>query len=202
MDNIVFTMTGPANSGKDTVATMIADYVKTLDKKPFSLAYADYLKVLTARNFGYDATDKEGSRHILQEFGTQVRSIEEDFWVRTVWNTIDAFRTMFDVFIVTDVRYENERRPYPWRIGYPIINIYVKNDNFESKLGEEERNHESEYLANNPNLEKFHFVIDNSGTLEETYEAVKQLVDAVYSAKEEAQKSFEEVGEESEVLQD
>ena len=202
MNNIVFTLTGKANCGKDTVAKMISDYLHELGRETFSLAYADYLKALATRNFGYDDNNKEAGRHILQEFGTKVRSVEEDFWVRTVWTTIDAFRTLYDVFIVTDVRYENERNPYPWRIGYPIFNIYVKNDNFESKLGKEELEHESEYLANNPDLEKFHFIIDNSGTLEETNSAVKVLVDMVLEKQKEYLESIEKVGEEIEVLQD
>lgn len=200
MNNVVFTLTGVANCGKDTVASMIAAYCKTLDKKPFSLAYADYLKILTARNFGYDDSNKEEYRHILQSFGTQVREVEEDFWVRTVWNTIDAFRDLFDVFIVTDVRYENERRPYPWRIGYPIFNVYIKNDNMKSKLGEEELKHESEYLANNPSLDKFHFIVDNSGTFEETYNQVKQMVDMVFDAQQQYFDSIPEDGELDELL--
>ena len=202
MNNIVFTLTGKANCGKDTVAGMIKDYLYELDRESFSLAYADYLKVLAARNFGYDDSDKETGRHILQEFGTKVRSVEEDFWVRTVWTTIDAFRDLYDVFIVTDVRYENEKNPYPWRIGYPIINIYIKNDNFESKLGEEELKHESEYLANNPDLEKFHFIVDNSYSFEETKIQVKQLVDMVLEKQNEYLESIAKVGEEIEVLQD
>lgn len=200
MDNIVFTLTGLANCGKDTVASMIVAYCKTLDKKPFSLAYADYLKVLAARNFGYNDNDKEDGRHILQSFGTQVREVEEDFWVRTVWNTIDAFRDLFNVFVVTDVRYENERRPYPWRISYPIFNVYIKNDNMESKLGEEELKHESEYLANNPSLDTFHFIVDNSGTLEETYNQVKQMVDMVLEAQQNAYESIPTDGDLDELL--
>ena len=202
MDNIVFTLTGRANCGNDTVANMISNYLEELGKESFSLAYADYLKALATRNFGYDDNVKETGRHILQEFGTKVRSVEEDFWVRTVWTTIDAFRTLFDVFIVTDVRYENELKPYPWRIGYPIINIYIKNDNLKSNLGEEELKHESEYLANNPDLEKFHFIVDNSYSFEETEVQVRQLVDMVLEKQKEALESIEKVGEEVELLQD
>lgn len=198
MDNIVFTLTGLAGSGKDTVGQMIQKYLDEKGKSTFSLAYADYLKALCARNYGYNDADKETGRHILQEFGTSVRSVEEDFWVRTVWNTIDAFRSLFDVFVVTDVRYENERNPYPWRIGYPIINIYVKRDGLESKLGESEQGHESEYLAGHPDLEKFHFIVDNSGTLEETQAQVKQLVDMVLDVQAAAIASFS--GDEDESL--
>lgn len=202
MDNIVFTLSGKANCGKDTVANMIKNYLHELGRESFSLAYADYLKALAARNFGYDDNNKEAGRHILQEFGTKVREVEQDFWVRTVWTTIDAFRTLFDVFIVTDVRYENELKPYPWRIGYPIFNIYIKNDNLKSNLGKEELKHESEYLANNPDLEKFHFIVDNSYTLEETEVQVKQLVDMVLEIQNKYLESIEEVGEDFELLQD
>ena len=87
--------------------------------------------------------------------------------------------------------------PYPWRVGYPIFNIYVKRDGLESKLGESEKNHESEYLAGHPSLDKFHFIVDNSGTLEETYEQVKQLVDMVLDCQNEYLASLEGVEDES-----
>lgn len=202
MNNIVFTFTGKANSGKDTCGLMVKKYCEEQGKKVFMLSFADYLKALCARNFGYDDNNKEDGRAILQSFGTDiVKKRDPLFWVSTVYHTIDVLRNDYDVFIICDVRFEDERNPYPWRIGYPIFNIYVKNDNLNSKLGEEERKHESEYLANNPDLEKFHFIVDNSGSLEETYEAVKQLVDMVLEKQKEFLESIEKVGEEVEVLQ-
>lgn len=171
MDNLVFACSGKFGSGKDTVAEMIKQYCESIDMSVFKLAFADSLKMHCIRNFGYE--NKDTDRHILQDFGTKVREIEPDFWARQVYTTIDAFRTMFDVFVISDARYKNELRLFPFALLYPVVNIYVARDVED----DEARQHESEDLANNPNLEEdFHYVIDNNGTLEETY---KQVVDMV-----------------------
>lgn len=176
MNNLVFTLTSPAGGGKDLCAEMISAYCNEIELSSFKLAYADYLKVLCARNFGFK--DKETDRHILQEFGSLVRSIEKDFWVRTVMETVDMLHAVYDVFIIPDARHENEMSLFPYNLSYPMINVYVKRD-FETSLSEDEYNHESEAIANNPDLSKFHYVIDNNGSLEDTYRQVIDMVNDV-----------------------
>lgn len=175
LDNLVFTFSGQAGSGKDLCAEMVKHYCKTIGLEPFSLAFADSLKMHCARNFGYDDSDKENGRHVLQEFGTKVREIEKDYWARQVYIAIDAFRSMFDVFVITDARYENEMQLFPFNLCYPIINVYVKRD-FPTALGDVEYTHESEAMAQNPDLSKFHYVIDNNGELENTYEQIVDMI--------------------------
>ena len=191
--NLVFTLSGEAQAGKDTIAQMIKMYCERIDLKCFNLAFADAVKYHCARNFGY--ADKTTGRHILQDFGTKIRSVEKDFWARQVYTTIDAFRTLFDVFVISDARYENELQLYPFSLCYPIINIYVKRD-FDTPLGDQEYNHESESMAHNPDLEKFHYIIDNNGTLEETYEQVVMVVSDVIDKQLEFLKSQRGIMEE------
>ena len=106
-DNVIFTMSGKAGSGKDTIGEMFRVYCKSINLKPFTLAFADQLKDHCRRNFNY--VDKTNDRHILQEFGQKVRDLEPDFWALQVYHTIDRLKDMFDVFIITDCRYENEK---------------------------------------------------------------------------------------------
>ena len=80
MDNLVFTFTGRAGCGKDTCAKFVREYLDELGIPHFSLAFADYLKTLMKRNFGYSDENKEQFRSQLQEFGTEiVRSHDENF---------------------------------------------------------------------------------------------------------------------------
>lgn len=180
-DNVVVTLTGKAGSGKDLVGQMIKKYLDELGMSGFTIAFADQLKDHCVRNFGY--VDKDKDRKILQDFGTRVREIEPDFWALQVYHTIDAFRSMFDWFIITDARYKNELSLFPYNIAYPIVNIYVKRD-VDSGLTDEEKAHESEQLATNPNLaQDFHYTIDNNGTIEETYKQVVEIVNSVLMQK-------------------
>lgn len=178
---IIFTLSGKAGAGKDTIGIMIKKYLQELDMQALSISYADYLKTICARNFGF--TDKSTQRKLLQEFGTRVRELEPDFWVLTVFHTFDVLRDDFDAFVVSDARYKNELQPFPYNCYYPIVNIFVKRD-INNGLSDDELKHESEELAIHPNFdEDFHYVIDNNGTLEETYSQVCEVVNDVLMLK-------------------
>ena len=179
VNNLVFTLTSPAGGGKDTCAYMIREYCESLGLKVLMISYADYLKMICARNFGYDGSNKEEGRKILQWFGTDVvKSIERDFWVRIVFQTFDLLNEEYDVFIVADARFEEELQPYPYKLLYPIVNVYIDRK-IETALGDDEYNHSSESMANNPDLNNFHYVIDNNDTLEYTYEQIENMVENV-----------------------
>lgn len=80
MDNLVFTFSGKAGSGKDTSAIIVREYLEELGIKNFSLAYADYMKALLKRNYGLSEENKEEYRGLMQEFGTDiVRKQDENF---------------------------------------------------------------------------------------------------------------------------
>ena len=187
MKNIVITFSGKAGSGKDTSANLVKKHFEENGVKVFCLAYADYLKVLCKRNFGYDDKNKSEQRSILQNFGTDVvRDIDEIFWVETVFNTIDVLRELYDVFLITDARYENELRPYPWTLGYAVFNTLVRT-NRENILTDEERSHSSEQLANAEDTSKFHFIIDNNDGIEELDAICKEMVEFIMDAKKKAE---------------
>ena len=177
----VITLTSVARGGKDTVADMIIDYCKEHDKKVLSIAYADYLKAICKRNFGYDENDKEAGRHILQHFGTEVvKSKEKEFWARVVFHTFDLLCDDYDVFLVPDARFEEELQLSPYNLFYPIINVFVHRT-VDSPLGEAEKHHASEQMASDPDWSKFHAVVDNNGTLEETNAQVDELMENIFS---------------------
>lgn len=188
---VVFTLSGVAGAGKDLVGLMIKKYLNELGLSSLSISYADYLKTICSRNFGFE--DKKTQRKMLQDFGTKVRELEPDFWVLTVFHTFDLLRDEYDAFIVCDARYKNELSPFPYNAYYPIVNIYVKRD-VDSGLTDEEKAHESEQLATNPNLAKdFHYTIDNNGTIEETYKQVVEIVNSVLMQKAEFMYQLEDM---------
>jgi len=128
------------------------------------MAFADYLKVLVSKNFDCDPEDKLGSRELLQKWGTDViREIDPDFWVKIVSMTIDLLQDEFDVFILTDARFENELNHDVFDKKYPIYNVLVQRDNL-SGLSNEELCHKSEQLADS-NTDLFDCIIRNDGDL-------------------------------------
>lgn len=189
MKNIVITFSGKAGAGKDTCTEFTKKHFEEKGLKVFCLAYADYLKVLCKRNFGYDDADKEHQRDILQHFGTDVvREIDDIFWVETVFNTIDVLREVYDVFLISDARYENELRPHPWTLGYAVFNTLVRRKE-ENSLTEAQREHSSEMLAEEEDTSKFHFLIDNNDSIEALDGICKELVDFIMKIKKQAEEN-------------
>lgn len=172
----IITFSGKAQSGKNLCASLIK---KELEKKAvrcFELAFADYLKCICVKNFGYDESRKAEFRELLQVFGTdKIRSIDEDFWVKIVSMTVDLLQDDFDVFILTDARFENELNHKIFKKEHNIYNILVKRE-ILSGLSQEELNHSSEQLAErNPDL--FDCVIRNDGTMEDLEKLCDLYVD-------------------------
>lgn len=161
---IIYVLSGEANSGKDYASKVMKEHLEKQGKKVLVLAYADFLKAICKRNYGYDETNKELNRKILQMFGTDVvRTVNDRIWVDTVWNFIDAMSKVFDCFIITDARYENELKPSPYVLGYPIFTIKIEtNDEFKTKLSKECYQHSSELMSHNNEISQFDFVIKNN----------------------------------------
>jgi hypothetical protein len=179
MDNIVMTFTGMAHGGKDTCADFVKEEFEKQGKRVLRLAYGDYVKALCARNFGYDESNKEEFRTVLQMFGTDiVRAVDPTFWITVVFTTIDALKDVYDVFLISDARFYNELQPYPWKLGYPIFNVLIKRG-MEPDLEGEQNEHESEMIANNPNEKDFHIIVNNTGTLEDLSYMAKDVVSTI-----------------------
>lgn len=178
--SVIITLSGKANCGKDLTANLIKTYCKNRNKKVLMLAYADFVKIVCARNFGYNESKKEETRAVLQHFGTDVvRKIEPDFWVRQVFHMIDVLRNQYDCFVITDARYENELGIAPFNLYYPICNVFIKRDE-ENALGELEKSHSSEKMSSDENLERYHYVIENNSTVDDLYEKVQEVMQDVF----------------------
>lgn len=106
---VIFLM-GKAQSGKDTLADIMTEEIEYRYSGNYpvaSLAFADTLKNLCARNHGY--LDKKEHRDVLINIGDEMRRIDRDAFVKPVAYYINIYREMgYKVFIITDLRYENE----------------------------------------------------------------------------------------------
>lgn len=175
---ITIILTGKAGSGKDTVSEILKEKLQNeYNLKVLELAYGDYLKAICSRNFGYNEEKKAEYRNIIQHFGTEVcRKKNPNIWVNTVWNLIDTLKEDYDVFIITDGRFQNELTPTNYLSISNIYNIYVKNDRESNQIKKEDKIHSSETLATNPNLDKFDIVIENNKTLAELGKKIDQAI--------------------------
>jgi len=172
----IITFSGRARSGKNLSASLIRKGLEKKGVRCFEAAFADWLKCLVAKNFDYDEDKKSEYRTLLQEFGTdKVRLIDKDFWVKIVSMTIDLLKDEYDVFLLTDARFENELDHTVFSHEHQIYNVLVKRDGFHDLTRKQER-HSSEQLAErDPDL--FDCVIRNDGNLEDLEKLCDLYVD-------------------------
>ena len=169
-------ISGPAGSGKDTVARMISDLVPGTQ----AVAQADPLKRFCAEVFGWGPDrlwgpserraeeDPDGltARAALQLLGTEWgRALREDVWIDLALRSISPRAS---AALITDVRFPNEARKIREAGGV----VWMVAGRCAGLSG-----HESEAHWHNPELlclvsEE----IDNSGTLEYTNRQVEQLL--------------------------
>ena len=164
-DTPIIGFAGGAGSGKDTAASFLIEQ----DPERFvRVAFADKLKEATAVLFGIDKKildteegkstliDKEWFddmtyRWFLQLLGTEgVRNnVDKNFWVKLLMRHITNLKTKTKTFIVTDVRFPNEKEAIECRGGIVYNIIRVK----ESKGKKEKiRLFHSEPISSQPNL--------------------------------------------------
>ena len=190
---MIIGITGKARSGKDTFSELLANAL--FDRKGqryILMAYAHELKTRVQRDFDLsyeqlwgeekEVSDKRyirnpsivdhpnanqywSAREILQEYGQFFRTIDSEFWVKALFNTIDDKE--YNNVIVTDVRHPNEADPIVDRGG---IIIKVTRESKDEIHG---ANHISETAMDTYAPVGFH-VINDYG-LKELQEAAKDV---------------------------
>lgn len=161
---LIIGIVGRARVGKDTFAGFLAEEFFAATKQRYILmAYATELKRRVQKDFDLSfeqlwGNEKEVSdyryekfredpddtiihwtaREILQAYGQFFRTIDSDFWVRALFDTIR--HKEYGNVIITDVRHPNEANPIK-ELGGVIIRVHSNRQGFPKIHGS---NHISE----------------------------------------------------------
>ena len=145
----VFTISGQAQHGKDTVANLLSN---KLNGKSLILHNADYLKYIASQYMGWDGNKDEAGRNLLQWLGTERVRIELNkplYWIEKSCDAIEIVQDKYDYFLISDTRFINEVRYPQARFPHMVTSIIVKRLGFENCLTPEQRKHASETSLNN-----------------------------------------------------
>jgi len=195
---MIVAINGRARSGKDTFAVMLAEELYNILRSKFVLmAFAKDLKDKVQQDFDlhYDqlwGDDKEiedkryikprienediqywTAREILQEYGQFFRTIDYDFWVKSLFRTID-YKEYKNV-IITDVRHHNEADAVIKRDGFLIRIVRNVDNNIHGK------NHVSETSMDN--YDKVDFDLTNDGTIDDLRVVAKDTAKLLVAAQ-------------------
>lgn len=145
----IIAISGYARSGKDTIYELLEEFVEVPYGANFRrLAFADELKkdmsYFIEQSFNVDVwnpsdADKKIIRPIMVEYGKAKRKLDDLHWVGEVTNQLNPKST--DIYVVTDVRYENEvkeLRRFTKENDMPFFHFHVERDGVGAANQEEE----------------------------------------------------------------
>ena len=170
----VILISGKAQNGKDTTASILKQTLVDNGDRVLITHYADLLKYICTNYFGWDGKKDDKGRQILQYVGTDViRKQNPTLWVEFVAMILKYFKGNWDYVIIPDCRFPNEITRLRDE-GFDTTHLRVVRSGFESPLTEEQQNHPSETALDNFEAD---FVIDNNGSLEELEFKIDYLVE-------------------------
>ena len=169
----IITVSGLAHNGKDSTASIAREYFTQQNKKCLTISYADYLKFVAEKYYGWDGLKDAQGRTLLQELGTnKARKRSPDIWVNVVMEFIKAFGEDFDYIFIPDTRFPNEIL-IPKTKGFSVYSVWVHRKGFDNGLTVEQKNHESETaLLDFP----FDHVICVESKMEKLVDAVHMMI--------------------------
>lgn len=134
--------------------------------------YADLLKYVCEKFFGWDGNKDEFGRSLLQYVGTnKVRAAIPTFWVDFIVKILSIFRNEWDYVIIPDCRFINEYE-IPDQYWNTILVRVVRDGNY-SELTSEQQQHISEIeLDNYPCYD----IIYNNQGLDDLKQSVSNFV--------------------------
>ena len=154
----IICISGKAQNGKDTSASIFKIELEKLGKKVLVIHYADYLKFICTNYFMWDGKKDETGRALLQKVGTDiVRKKVPDFWVDSLISVINLFPGEWDYIIIPDTRFPNEINKLKSNL-FKTIHVRVKRKNFNSPLTKEQQSHPSETALDET---KYDYLITN-----------------------------------------
>lgn len=168
----VVCISGKAQHGKDTTASLIEEYLEERGERVLVAHYADLLKYICRTFFNWDGNKDEKGRHILQYVGTDViRKKAPDYWVRFLADFFDIFDNEWDWVLIPDTRFPNEVDLMREKFGASHIRV-VRTD-FVSPLTTEQQNHPSEVALDDYFPD---YYIENSGDIDALRETVNTWI--------------------------
>lgn len=139
----VLCISGKARSGKDTVGDIFKEILTKNNYKVLVIHYADLLKWICTKFFGWNGVKDLAGRSLIQYVGTDiVRNQDPDYWVNFVIGFLRMFNDEWDYAIIPDCRFPNEIELI--KQNFDAYSIRIERPNFDNNLSVEQKAHLSE----------------------------------------------------------
>lgn len=172
----VITISGKAESGKDTAAGILRDNLEELGYSVLICHYADLLKYICKQYFGWNGKKDEQGRSLLQIVGTEtIRKQNKDYWVDFIVQLLKFFPDEWDFVVIPDTRFPNEIEKI--KENFNGVAVKICRPGYENHLTEEQRAHLSETALDGY---AFDYTITNKGDISDLREDIKTMINRIF----------------------
>ena len=180
----IILFSGKARAGKDLGAQFLAAGLKKQDKRVIILHYADVLKFVATKWYGYDGDkSKPEMRSLLQHIGTEVFRVNNPgCWVRIVKELVLGMGDSVDYVLIPDCRFEDEAT-WPAQAGLESVILRIERPGFDNGLSKEQKEHPSETSLDSYPMDLY--IKNNYGAYEyqQTMASIAGQVDNLFMLK-------------------
>ncbi len=169
-----------ARHGKDTAAELLKEHLEYRGQRVLITHYADLLKFICSKFFGWNGEKDEAGRSLLQYIGTDVVGAKNPaYWADFIISILKMFDGTWDYVLIPDCRYPVEVTTM--KDNFETIVLRVERPDFDNGLTEAQKSHPSEVDMDNYD---FDFALLNNGSLDTFREKLNWFADN-YLLKEE-----------------
>ncbi|MDR2648525.1 MAG: hypothetical protein LBB94_02245 [Clostridiales bacterium] len=160
----VILISGKAQHGKTSTADILEKHMKRAGYRILQINYADYVKFVCAKYYGWDGRKDERGRHILQYVGTDIfRERDKNFWVDTVVRFARAAWPDYDFILIADWRFPNEYTRWAENNINDVCKVRVYRPGFDNGLTSEQKDHPSETALDHFPMDYKLYAVDLTG---------------------------------------
>ena len=180
----LYLISGKARHGKDTFSSYLKEAYEENGKKVIVTQLSKYIKYYAREMTGWNLTEEDKPRSLLQELGTSVireKLGKDDLFIKRMVDDVEVFSCFYDAVIISDVRLKKEIDDL--RVAFPnLIAVNVFRPDFDNGLTEEQKKHRSEVDLDDYN--GFNYEVINDGTLEDLKEKLEEDARILYTNNE------------------
>ena len=152
-----------ARHGKDTAAELIKEHLEYRGQRVLITHFADLLKFICTKYFGWDGQKDERGRTLLQYIGTDVVGKRNPaYWAEFVAGILYMFENEWDYVLIPDCRYPVEVAIIERTFDTTVLR--VERPGFDNGLTDAQKKHPSEVDMDNY---RFDIILYNDAGLEE-----------------------------------
>lgn len=183
-------VSGHAGAGKDFFSSMLSAELTKRDNKVLICHYADLVKYVCEKFFGWNGLKDVSGRTLLQKIGTDViRKKNPNYWVDFLCDIFLFFPDEWDYIIISDLRFPNEYNRIRERVTPNVMSVLIQrekeSEESEHKLTEKQKNHSSETSMNDF---PFTVTICNNYDISAFHETAKDFAEYLINMDEENKK--------------